>query len=271
MSFSFFSFVSRLRIGLYFLDALPFVSRLRKKNAVVVVVVVVKKHMDDRGFAAVELNDSFDEKGGRRDFEGGDDDEKLDEEMMSSSPRPTASSTRSASFATPPTTTGKSGETRRTRREDDEERPNHLSRSSAESSPSPTGTRTGESRDTISELPHTPTRHLPGGSPVSQYRNHEHNRSISATSMDGLISRLDEESGSGVGETTNVRFDEFTDAFVRRRRESNVVVRAASKALDVPWCFGESRKTRKNVLIAAIVLVLILFAAIPLRHWQHMS
>ena len=269
MSFSFFSFVSRLRIGLYFLDALPFVSRLRK-NA----VVVVKKHMDDRrgggGFAAVELNDSFDEKGGRRDFEG-DDDEKLDEEMMSSSPRPTASSTRSASFATPPTTTGKSGETRRTRREDDEERQNHLSRSSAESSPSPTGTRTGESRDTISELPHTPTRHLPGGSPVSQYRNHEHNRSISATSMDGLISRLDEESGSGVGETTNVRFDEFTDAFVRRRRESNVVVRAASKALDVPWCFGESRKTRKNVLIAAIVLVLILFAAIPLRHWQHMS
>lgn len=267
MSFSFFSFVSRLRIGLYFLDALPFVSRRRKKNA----VVVVKKHMDDRGFAAVELNDSFDEKGGRRDFEGGDDDEKLDEEMMSSSPRPTASSTRSASFATPPTTTGKSGETRRTRREDDEERPNHLSRSSAESSPSPTGTRTGESRDTISELPHTPTRHLPGGSPVSQYRNHEHNRSISATSMDGLISRLDEESGSGVGETTNVRFDEFTDAFVRRRRESNVVVRAASKALDVPWCFGESRKTRKNVLMAAIVLVLILFAAIPLRHWQHMS
>jgi hypothetical protein len=271
VSFSFFSFVSRLRIGLYFLDALPFVSRLRKKNAVVVVVVVVKKHMDDRGFAAVELNDSFDEKGGRRDFQGGDDDEKLDEEMMSSSPRPTASSTRSASFATPPTTTGKSGETRRTRREDDEERQNHLSRSSAESSPSPTGTRTGESRDTISELPHTPTRHLPGGSPVSQYRNHEHNRSISATSMDGLISRLDEESGSGVGETTNVRFDEFTDAFVRRRRESNVVVRAASKALDVPWCFGESRKTRKNVLIAAIVLVLILFAAIPLRHWQHMS
>ena len=246
-------------------------SRLRK-NA----VVVVKKHMDDRrgggGFAAVELNDSFDEKGGRRDFEG-DDDEKLDEEMMSSSPRPTASSTRSASFATPPTTTGKSGETmsmRRTRTED-EEHQNHLSRSSAESSPSPTGTRTGESRDTISELPHTPTRHLPGGSPVSQYRNHEHNRSISATSMDGLISRLDEESGSGVGETTNVRFDEFTDAFVRRRRESNVVVRAASRALDVPWCFGESRKTRKSVLMAAIVLVLILFAAIPLRHWQHMS
>lgn len=247
-------------------------SRLRK-NA----VVVVKKHMDDRrgggGFAAVELNDSFDEKGGRRDFEG-DDDEKLDEEMMSSSPRPTASSkTLSASFATPPTTTGKSGETmsmRRTRTED-EEHQNHLSRSSAESSPSPTGTRTGESRDTISELPHTPTRHLPGGSPVSQYRNHEHNRSISATSMDGLISRLDEESGSGVGETTNVRFDEFTDAFVRRRRESNVVVRAASRALDVPWCFGESRKTRKSVLMAAIVLVLILFAAIPLRHWQHMS
>ena len=244
-------------------------SRLRK-NA----VVVVKKHMDDRrgggGFAAVELNDSFDEKGGRRDFEG-DDDEKLDEEMMSSSPRPTASSTRSASFATPPTTTGKSGETMSTRRTrtEEEEHQNHLSRSSAESSPSPTS-RAAESRDTISELPRTPTRHLPGGSP-SQYRNHEHNRSISATSMDGLISRLDEESGSGVGETTNVRFDEFTDAFVRRRRESNVVVRAASKALDVPWCFGESRKTRKNVLIAAIVLVLILFAAIPLRHWQHMS
>ena len=190
---------------------------------------------------------------------------------MSSSPtrRPTASST-SASFATPPTT-GKSGETMSTRRTrtEEEEHQNHLSRSSAESSPSPTS-RAAESRDTISELPRTPTRHLPGGSP-SQYRNHEHNRSISATSMDGLISRLDEESGSGVGETTNVRFDEFTDAFVRRRRESNVVVRAASKALDIPWCFGESRKTRKNVLMAAIVLVLILFAAIPLRHWQHMS
>ena len=187
---------------------------------------------------------------------------------MSSSPtrRPTASST-SASFATPPTT-GTSGETMSTRRTRREEEEHHLPRSSAESSPSPT-TRTAESRDTISELPHTPTRHLPGGSP-SQYRNH--NRSISSTSMDGLISRLDEESGSGVGETTtNVRFDEFTDAFVRRRRESNVVVRAASKALDIPWCFGESRKTRKNVLMAAIVLVLILFAAIPLRHWQHMS
>ena len=188
--------------------------------------------------------------------------------------RPTASSTTpSASFATPPTTTttGKSGETMSTRRTrtEEEEHQNHLSRSSAESSPSPTS-RAAESRDTISELPRTPTRHLPGGSP-SQYRNHEHNRSISATSMDNLISRLDEESGSGVGETTNVRFDEFTDAFVRRRRESNVVVRAASKALDIPWCFGESRKTRKNVLMAAIVLVLILFAAIPLRHWQHMS
>ncbi len=229
------------------------------------------------GFAAVELNDSFDEKGGRRrrDFEEGDE---KDEEMSSSSPhhRPTASSTTkmSASFATPPTTTttGKSGETMSTRRTrtEEEEHQNHLSRSSAESSPSPTS-RAAESRDTISELPRTPTRHLPGGSP-SQYRNHEHNRSISATSMDGLISRLDEESGSGVGETTtNVRFDEFTDAFVRRRRESNVVVRAASKALDIPWCFGESRKTRKNVLMAAIVLVLILFAAIPLRHWQHMS
>ena len=220
------------------------------------------------GFAAVELNDSFDEKGGRRDFEEGDE----KDEEMSSPHRPTASSpTLSASFATPPTTTGKSGETMSTRRTrtEEEEHQNHLSRSSAESSPSPTS-RAAESRDTISELPRTPTRHLPGGSP-SQYRNHEHNRSISATSMDGLISRLDEESGSGVGETTNVRFDEFTDAFVRRRRESNVVVRAASKALDIPWCFGESRKTRKNVLMAAIVLVLILFAAIPLRHWQHMS
>ena len=233
--------------------------------------------MDDRrggrggGFAAVELNDSFDEKGRRIRDEPCDDDEDAKNEegvSMSSSPtrRPTASST-SASFATPPTT-GTSGETMSTRRTRREEEEHHLPRSSAESSPSPT-TRTAESRDTISELPHTPTRHLPGGSP-SQYRNH--NRSISSTSMDGLISRLDEESGSGVGETTtNVRFDEFTDAFVRRRRESNVVVRAASKALDIPWCFGESRKTRKNVLMAAIVLVLILFAAIPLRHWQHMS
>ena len=107
---------------------------------------------------------------------------------------------------------------------------------------------------------------------------HVHNRSISATSMDGLISRLDEESGNGgVGERTNdSRFNEFSDGGGRRREDgssssSNAIVRACSKALDIPWCFGESRKTRKNVVSISIVLLLILFAAIPLRHWQHMS
>jgi len=149
--------------------------------------------------------------------------------------------------------------------------------SSNESSPNSATRQSMESRDTISELPQTPKRDLyfQGG---EDFR-HQHNRSISATSMDGLISRLDEESGSGVGETTSVRFNEFSDAFGGRlgAREraaattNNAFVRACSKALDIPWCFGETRRTRKNVVAIVVVLLLILFAAIPLRHWKHMS
>ena len=168
---------------------------------------------------------------------------------------------------------------------------------------SPTTLIANESRDTISELRNninasSPTKKnntnfLYDNNHQQQYNHHQnrnekdnnesdvyhvHNRSISATSMDGLISRLDEESGNGgVGERTNdSRFNEFSDGGGRRREDgssssSNAIVRACSKALDIPWCFGESRKTRKNVVSISIVLLLILFAAIPLRHWQHMS
>jgi hypothetical protein len=168
---------------------------------------------------------------------------------------------------------------------------------------SPTTLIANESRDTISELRNninasSPTKKnntnfLYNNNHQQQYNHHQnrnekdnnesdvyhvHNRSISATSMDGLISRLDEESGNGgVGERTNdSRFNEFSDGGGRRREDgssssSNAIVRACSKALDIPWCFGESRKTRKNVVSISIVLLLILFAAIPLRHWQHMS
>ena len=171
---------------------------------------------------------------------------------------------------------------------------------------SPTTLIANESRDTISELRNN-NNNINASSPTKknntnflfnnnhqqQYNHHQnrnekdnnesdvyhvHNRSISATSMDGLISRLDEESGNGgVGERTNdSRFNEFSDGGGRRREDgssssSNAIVRACSKALDIPWCFGESRKTRKNVVSISIVLLLILFAAIPLRHWQHMS
>ncbi len=171
---------------------------------------------------------------------------------------------------------------------------------------SPTTLIANESRDTISELRNnnnninasSPTKKnntnfLYNNNHQQQYNHHQnrnekdnnesdvyhvHNRSISATSMDGLISRLDEERGNGgVGERTNdSRFNEFSDGGGRRREDgssssSNAIVRACSKALDIPWCFGESRKTRKNVVSISIVLLLILFAAIPLRHWQHMS
>ena len=169
---------------------------------------------------------------------------------------------------------------------------------------SPTTLIANESKDTISELRNnnnninasssSPTKNSTNclyNNHQQQYNHHQnrnekdnnesdvyhvHNRSISATSMDGLISRLDEESGNGgVGETTNARFNEFSDGGGRRREgsssSSNAIVRACSKALDIPWCFGESRKTRKNVVSISIVLLLILFAAIPLRHWQHMS
>lgn len=171
---------------------------------------------------------------------------------------------------------------------------------------SPTTLIANESRDTISELRNnnninasqSPTKKnntnfLYNNNHQQEYNHHQnrnekdnnesdvyhvHNRSISATSMDGLISRLDEESGNGgVGERTNdSRFNEFSDGGGRRREDgssssSNAIVRACSKALDIPWCFGESRKTRKNVVSISIVLLLILFAAIPLRHWQHMS
>jgi hypothetical protein len=173
---------------------------------------------------------------------------------------------------------------------------------------SPTTLIANESRDTISELRNNNNNNIninaSSSSPTKnstnflynnhqqQYNHHQnrnekdnnesdvyhvHNRSISATSMDGLISRLDEESGNGgVGERTNARFNEFSDGGGRWRADgsnssSNAIIRACSKALDIPWCFGESRKTRKNVVSISIVLLLILFAAIPLRHWQHMS
>ena len=84
--------------------------------------------------------------------------------------------------------------------------------------------------------------------------------------MDGLISRLDEESGEQsrgrtIRDSTNSRTaaDDGEDG---SSSSSNAIVRACSKALDIPWCFGESRKTRKNVVSISIVLLLILLAAI---------
>ena len=233
--------------------------------------------MAKKAFKAVALNDSFDEPRRNREEEeeeeenddnnnNNNDDEDDDDEFVTpmTTFHSTKTNTNSAMNTTKTTTFVGVGS-------------NEKIVGSNESSPNSATRQSMESRDTISELPQTPKRDLyfQGG---EDFR-HQHNRSISATSMDGLISRLDEESGSGVGETTSVRFNEFSDAFGGRlgARESaaattnNAFVRACSKALDIPWCFGETRRTRKNVVATVVVLLLILFAAIPLRHWKHMS
>jgi hypothetical protein len=239
------------------------------------------------GFNAVALNDSFDEPPGRNREE---EEEENDDTNNESEATPSSTATNNNNnnnnndeFVTPMTTfhstktNTNSGAMNNTNATFIGAGSNEKIVSSNESSPNSATRQSMESRDTISELPQTPKRDLyfEGG---EDFR-HQHNRSISATSMDGLISRLDEESGSGVGETTSVRFNEFSDAFGGRlgAREraaattNNAFVRACSKALDIPWCFGETRRTRKNVVATVVVLLLILFAAIPLRHWKHMS
>jgi len=245
--------------------------------------------MAKRGFKAVALNDSFDEppRRNREEEEEENDDTNNESEATTTPSSPTATNNNNNNnndeFVTPMTTfhstktNTNSGAMNNTNATFIGAGSNEKIVSSNESSPNSTTRQSMESRDTISELPQTPKRDLyfEGG---EDFR-HQHNRSISATSMDGLISRLDEESGSGVGETTSVRFNEFSDAFGGRlgAREraaattNNAFVRACSKALDIPWCFGETRRTRKNVVATVVVLLLILFAAIPLRHWKHMS
>ena len=245
--------------------------------------------MAKRGFKAVALNDSFDEPPRRnREEEEEENDDTNNESEATTTPSSTATNNNNNNnnndeFVTPMTTfhptktNTNSGAMNNTNATFIGAGSNEKIVSSNESSPNSTTRQSMESRDTISELPQTPKRDLyfEGG---EDFR-HQHNRSISATSMDGLISRLDEESGSGVGETTSVRFNEFSDAFGgrlgAREREAattnNAFVRACSKALDIPWCFGETRRTRKNVVAIVVVLLLILFAAIPLRHWKHMS
>jgi hypothetical protein len=252
--------------------------------------------MAKKGFKAVALNDSFDEPPRRHREEEEEEEEENDDDINNNESEATPSSTATKNnnndeFVTPMTTFHST----KTNANDSATNTNNNTKTtttfigvgsnekivgSNESSPNSATRQSMESRDTISELPQTPKRDLMyfqrGGG--EDFR-HQHNRSISATSMDGLISRLDEESGSGGGERTSVRFNEFSDAFGGRlgARESaaattnNAFVRACSKALDIPWCFGETRRTRKNVVATVVVLLLILFAAIPLRHWKHMS
>ena len=251
--------------------------------------------MAKKGFKAVALNDSFDEPPRRHREEEEEEEEENDDDINKNESEATPSSTATKNnnndeFVTPMTTFHST----KTNANDSATNTNNTKTKttfigvgsnekivgSNESSPNSATRQSMESRDTISELPQTPKRDLMyfqrGGG--EDFR-HQHNRSISATSMDGLISRLDEESGSGGGERTSVRFNEFSDAFGGRlgARESaaattnNAFVRACSKALDIPWCFGETRRTRKNVVATVVVLLLILFAAIPLRHWKHMS
>ena len=246
--------------------------------------------MAKKGFKAVALNDSFDEPPRRHREEEEEEEEENDDDINNNESEATPSSTATKNnnndeFVTPMTTfhstkTNTNNNNTKTTTTFIGVGSNEKIVGSNESSPNSATRQSMESRDTISELPQTPKRDLMyfqrGGG--EDFR-HQHNRSISATSMDGLISRLDEESGSGVGETTSVRFNEFSDAFGGRlgARESaaattnNAFVRACSKALDIPWCFGETRRTRKNVVATVVVLLLILFAAIPLRHWKHMS
>ena len=245
--------------------------------------------MAKKGFKAVALNDSFDEPP-RRHREEEEEEEENDDDINNNESEATPSSTATKNnnndeFVTPMTTfhstkTNANNNNTKTTTTFIGVGSNEKIVGSNESSPNSATRQSMESRDTISELPQTPKRDLMyfqrGGG--EDFR-HQHNRSISATSMDGLISRLDEESGSGGGERTSVRFNEFSDAFGGRlgARESaaattnNAFVRACSKALDIPWCFGETRRTRKNVVATVVVLLLILFAAIPLRHWKHMS
>jgi hypothetical protein len=246
--------------------------------------------MAKKGFKAVALNDSFDEPPRRHREEEEEEEEENDDDINNNESEATPSSTATKNnnndeFVTPMTTfhstkTNANNNNTKTTTTFIGVGSNEKIVGSNESSPNSATRQSMESRDTISELPQTPKRDLMyfqrGGG--EDFR-HQHNRSISATSMDGLISRLDEESGSGGGERTSVRFNEFSDAFGGRlgARESaaattnNAFVRACSKALDIPWCFGESRRTRKNVVATVVVLLLILFAAIPLRHWKHMS
>jgi len=252
--------------------------------------------MAKKGFKAVALNDSFDEP--RRHREEEEEEEENDDinnnesEATTTTPSSTATNNNNNNndndddeFVTPMTTFHSTKTNTNNSATNNNTKTttfigvgsNEKIVGSNESSPNSATRQSMESRDTISELPQTPKRDLyfQGG---EDFR-HQHNRSISATSMDGLISRLDEESGSGGGERTSVRFNEFSDAFGGRlgARESaaattnNSFVRACSKALDIPWCFGETRRTRKNVVATVVVLLLILFAAIPLRHWKHMS
>ena len=252
-------------------------------------------NMAKKGFKAVALNDSFDEPWRNRDEEEEEENDDTNNESQEATTTPSSTATNNNNnnnnnnnddddeFVTPMTTfhstkTNTNSAINNTKPTFIGVGSNEKILSSNESSPNSATRQSMESRDTISELPQTPKRdnlYFQGG---EDFR-HQHNRSISATSMDGLISRLDEESGSGVGETTSVRFNEFSDAFGGRlgARESaaattnNAFVRACSKALDIPWCFGETRRTRKNVIVTVVVLLLILFAAIPLRHWKHMS
>ena len=251
--------------------------------------------MAKKGFKAVALNDSFDEP--RRHREEEEEEEENDDDINNNESEATTTTPSSTAtnndnddeFVTPMTTFHST----KTNTNDSATNTNNTKTTttfigvgsnekivgSNESSPNSATRQSMESRDTISELPQTPKRDLYFHQGGGEDFRHQHNRSISATSMDGLISRLDEESGSGGGERTSVRFNEFSDAFGGRlgAREraaattNNAFVRACSKALDIPWCFGETRRTRKNVVATVVVLLLILFAAIPLRHWKHMS
>ena len=242
--------------------------------------------MAKKGFKAVALNDSFDEPRRNREEEEEENDDTNNESEATTTPSSTATNNNNNNtnneFVTPMTTfhstkTNTNSATNNIKTTFIGAGSNEKIVGSNESSPNSATRQSMESRDTISKIPQTPNTDL--YFQRGEDFRHPHNRPISATSMDWLISRLDEESGSGVGETTSVRFNEFSDAFGGRlgARESaaattnNAFVRACSKALDIPWCFGETRRTRKNVVATVVFLLLILFAAIPLRHWKHTS
>ena len=177
--------------------------------------------MAKKGFKAVALNDSFDEPPRRHREEEEEEEEENDDDINNNESEATPSSTATKNnnndeFVTPMTTfhstkTNTNNNNTKTTTTFIGVGSNEKIVGSNESSPNSATRQSMESRDTISELPQTPKRDLyfEGG---EDFR-HQHNRSISATSMDGLISRLDEESGSGGGERTSVRFNEFSDAF----------------------------------------------------------
>jgi hypothetical protein len=213
---------------------------------------------DKGGFRAVQLNDSFEEE-----VEEEEEEEDDVERTPTTSFVAREEQTRRNKYQTP--NNNETYETPMTsfKANDINTNSNAMKTSevgfarSTESSPSGL-----ESRDKVSNLPETPKRHYFDDGEYRTDHQHHHNRSMSATSMDGLINRLDEESLE-VGETTNVRFDDYRGAFVGRPKRS-----ALDRVLDVQWCFGETRKQRKNFLSCVLVLAVITFMAVPLRHWK---